>query len=239
MRHRNILLAVCMTIFINEACAQRTVPIPSIVLEPEWNTLELPNYQVPEYQRVELQCVICGRTLYEYRKTEVVPRMWQYDDMFPGSSSGWPWNDRHEALPDSLVPQSIGFTMKLEPVCRACQTQYKWIIDDLLDTWNTWRLDILDDNANSRTRRADARAQEAVQRAREAVRKAEQELRWLEHPEERPKPRLGIGFADSVTYRSISCDTLRICDSLSAKSMWIRNFSDSLVVLDSTRNMPR
>ena len=202
-------LVILASIVVAVGYAQAPTPVPLQVFP-------INRYNVPEYRKVELLCALCGRTLYEHQRVEVVPDQWSYDSDPYFGSGAW-MESRREQIPDSLRPVMMKFAVESSKVCPRCYGRYRFIIENLQEKWNAWWQTAMADNADVRAVYDELRHQEAVRQAQEAVRKAQQELRWIEHPEERPVPtatQAPLYYGVSDTVRATSMRIVRFVDSV-------------------------
>jgi hypothetical protein len=132
-------------------------------------------------EKVEFQCAICGKTIYQMVR---VQEDYGFDNML-GSDYG----NIYSEIPESLKVYVISFSASTPAVCAACTKHYNLIVPSLQVRWDQWWRTTLKENACARNWSEVRRNREAIEAARSAVKKAKQELRWLEHPDERPKPK--------------------------------------------------
>ena len=168
-------------------------------------TLELRNFDFPQWREIVSECTICGRTLRHY---EEIKEPTYFDNM----PSYWPdFNGRPQVSPEE-TPRTLMFdATNIAPVCFACELRYKNVwLEKYHKLFNKLKEQALEEHAAERIQWSESRKRNSIKKAKEAIEAAKQELYWLEHPEERPKPKTyGFqGWTDTIsTYSIINMDT--------------------------------
>lgn len=171
----------------------------------------LAQLSVPAYQKVELQCQICGKTLYEKQAVQLQPEFPQYFDNMPFSSSGWDGYPSYVIeIPDSLIPRIAERKVTTGKLCIDCYLLCVEQQDALEVRWNKWWLTTMQDNAESRERYDKQRKIAAAEAIEAQIKELRKKKKEIFNP---PKPvEPSTWNLDSLTYtgsgRRLSFDTV-------------------------------
>ncbi len=97
-----------------------------------------------EYRKVEYQCAICGKSIYQNEKVE--HSGWLRDNMGTGGSA-WGYSD----IADSVAVFGINFNVGTGRICKECLMRYNATIQDLMQkTWDNWLSNAMLENMKNR-----------------------------------------------------------------------------------------